>query len=75
MKIGDKVTFTVTQRKGNGSIRISSKQGKIINIIGNTGRAIVMYRNGRTTPVLLSELRPLGEMSALTEAFLNMDKG
>ena len=69
MKIGDKVTWTETTRKGSG-FNMSSKEGKITEM-GEFG-ARVKYSNGRTTVVSISKLRLKGEPTELTESVLAM---
>lgn len=69
-KVDDRVSFTMTRVTSN-DMKISSREGRIAEI--SESEAVVLYRKQRFD-VPLTDLRPVGSPSALTEAFMNAFK-
>ncbi|WBG63384.1 hypothetical protein ELR50_11095 [Pseudomonas citronellolis] len=67
LKVGDKVTYTVTRATGR-SVRISVKEATIVALLGES--AIIKRRNGHKECVPLSILTPADQPNALTRALL-----
>lgn len=68
LKVGDKVTYTVTRETGR-SVRISVKEATIHALLGESF-AIIKRRNGHKEVQPLSILTPADQPNALTRALL-----
>lgn len=68
LTVGQKVTFTFVRSTGR-TIKFSSREGRVQELKGDS--AVIKSKNGSLHTVRLSDLRAVGERSALTDAVLS----
>lgn len=72
LKVGDSVTWMHVVQNGC-SMQFQTREGKVIQLYPSV--ATVKLRNGRTTDVVIKDLRLAGEKNHITELFEALTQG